>query len=443
MPIQLPTINESQWYISTFKVAKAKGNSLSSGDDYCNSMKAKKSILRNKKVGVIGFNARPLACSVKRSGGLAFVSDYWGDSDLDECSREWVSVLSSVPGSRQRGTLEDPLHISLSDNFQHTYADQELDYVLIGSGFDDHSTSLDQIENKYGITGNSPLLMQIARNRDRLSDLATNNEINYPRYRQVQTRDEAIEAAKENGFPCVIRPTASGGGTGIRKISGFKQLDSFYDRLLETDRLGPRIVQDYVLGLDVSASVLCTGTDAYCLSIQEQLIGLPSAGRHSDFVYCGNRIPANLEERILKKIRRVSEQISASLGLKGSIGIDYVVSHNGELWLLEVNPRFQGSLEMLERSANISVSELHILACNGELPQKVPEYTPTTKMIVYANRDGTVPDLSTYSGTVDRSPTGVEVHKGDPVCSIIESGMNSDEVYKRVESIALKIQDTL
>ncbi len=406
-------------------------------------MPYEKSILKDKKVGVIGFNARPIACSVKRSGGLAFVSDYWGDSDLDECSKDWVAVLSSVPGNRQRGALEDPVHISLSANFQHRYAGQELDYVLIGSGFDDHFTSLNQIEYKFGITGNSPLLMQRARDRKTLSELATSVDIKYPRFWLVQTYDEVKAAVKENGFPCVIRPTFSGGGAGIRKMSGFKELNSFYQRLEETSRLGPRIVQDYVSGIDVSASVLCTGSKAFTISVQEQLIGLPSAGRHSDFVYCGNRIPTNLDEHVLKKIRRASEKISVSLGLKGSIGIDYVVSHTGEVWLFEINPRFQGSLEMLERASSISVSELHILACTGELPQNVPEYIPTTKMVVYANRDGTVPDLSIYPSTVDRSPPGVGVNKGDPVCSIIESGPNGDDVYKKVESIALEIQDAL
>ena len=399
--------------------------------------------LNGKKVGVIGFNARPLACSVRRAGGLPYVSDYWGDSDLDACSEEWIAVLSPVPGSRQRGSLGAPVHISLSENFEHLFGDTELDFTLIGSGFDDHTDSLVSIDEKHGITGNSVDLMQGARDKERIAKLAKKNDINYPTHSIVENLEEAKEIMKQLGLPCVIRPITSGGGAGIRKISGFKQLETFYKALEESERLGPRVVQEYVSGIDVSASVLGTGTDAMTLSIQDQLIGLPSAGRLSDFVYCGNRIPASVDDKIQERVRNVSESLTSELHLKGSIGIDYVVTSTGDIWLLEINPRFQGSLEMLERASDISVSVLHIQACEGKLPDMAPRYQPTTKMIVYAHQDGTVPDLSLWPSTVDRSPEGVEVNQGDPVCSIIESGSDPIEVFSKVESISAQIQEKL
>ena len=401
------------------------------------------SVLNGKKVGVIGFNARPLACSVRRAGGLPYISDYWGDSDLDACSEEWIAVLSPVPGSRQRGFLDAPVYLSLSENFEHSFSDIELDYILIGSGFDDHTESLVSIDEKHGITGNFIDLMRGARDKEKLAKLAKKNDIKYPKHSIVESHDEAKEMVRQLGLPCVIRPITSGGGAGIRKISGFKKLETFYKALEESQRLGPRIIQEHVSGIDVSASVLGTGTDAMTLSIQDQLIGLPSAGRLSDFVYCGNRIPTSVDDKMRERIRIVSESLTSELHLKGSIGIDYVVSPTGDIWLLEINPRFQGSLEMLERASNISVSVLHIEACEGKLPDKVPQYQPTTKMIVYAHHDGTVPDLLLWPSTVDRSPTGVEVHQGDPVCSIIVSGSKGVEVFSKVQSIAAQIRNKL
>ncbi|MHA2425023.1 MAG: ATP-grasp domain-containing protein [Candidatus Thorarchaeota archaeon] len=399
--------------------------------------------LYGKKVGVIGFNARPLACSVRKAGGLPYVSDYWGDSDLDACSEEWIAVLSPVPGSRQRGSLEAPVHISLSENFEHSFSIEELDYILIGSGFDDHTDSLLKIEDKHGITGNSVKLMNEARNKERLANLADSLELQYPKYETVVDLSEARTAISEIGFPCVLRPITSGGGAGIRKFNSYKKIESFYKTLEKSDRLGPRIVQEFVSGIDVSASVLGTGKDSMTISVQDQLIGLPSAGRLSDFVYCGNRIPVSVDDKTRDRVRDVSEALTSELHLKGSIGIDYVVDQSGEIWLFEVNPRFQGSLEMLETASNISVSEFHIEACRGTLPESIPIYRPTTKMIVYANRDGIVPDLMKWPNTVDRSPRGVEVHKGDPICSIIDTGEDGSDVFSRVQSISGQILDEI
>jgi predicted ATP-grasp superfamily ATP-dependent carboligase len=406
-------------------------------------MSSSHTVLNGKKVGVIGFNARPLACSVRKAGGLPYVSDYWGDSDLDACSEEWIAVLSPVPGSRQRGSLEAPVHISLSENFDHSFGEKELDYILIGSGFDDHTDSLLKIDEKYGITGSSIELMNKARNKEKLAKLADSLELWYPKYEIVGNLSGAREAVNQIGLPCVIRPITSGGGAGIRKLHGYEELEKFYKTLEESDRLGPRVIQEYVSGVDVSASVLGTGKDSFTLSTQDQLIGLPEAGRLSDFVYCGNKIPSSIDRGIEEELRFVSEIICTELKLVGSVGIDYVVGNNGKIWLLEINPRFQGSLEMLEYASSISVSELHLMACDGILPDKMPTYQPTTKMIVYANQDGIVPDLSKWASTVDRSPTSVEVHKGDPICSIIETGKDSNTVFSRVESISAQILDEI
>ncbi|MHA2081177.1 MAG: hypothetical protein ACW99H_08545, partial [Candidatus Thorarchaeota archaeon] len=94
--------------------------------------------LKGKSVGVIGFNARPIACSAKKAGATVFVSDYWGDDDLSACCDDWIAVLSPTVGARQRQPLDTPLHETLVENLFYLTKKQKLDYVLVGSGFDDH-----------------------------------------------------------------------------------------------------------------------------------------------------------------------------------------------------------------------------------------------------------------------------------------------------------------
>ena len=79
-------------------------------------MKRNQSSLKGKKIAVVGFNARPIACSAMKTGAEVFVSDYWGDEDLFTCATKCVSILNPEPGTRQRQTLESPVHVSLIDN---------------------------------------------------------------------------------------------------------------------------------------------------------------------------------------------------------------------------------------------------------------------------------------------------------------------------------------
>ncbi|UCE09316.1 MAG: ATP-grasp domain-containing protein [Candidatus Thorarchaeota archaeon] len=429
--------------------------SLESAAQICHALKALKKALSNPetmtlenslkgtRIAVIGFNARPIACSALRAGASVYVSDYWGDDDLADCSTEFVSVLTPEPGLRQRADLDRPAHVSLVENFLSQYLEVDFDHVIVGSGFDDRSDVLAPIEEQWGICGNSPEIMRRARNVKRVSELAEELKIRYPARRLVNSPESAVKAAEKIGFPCVVRPIRSGGGSDIALVSSVDQTKHRYSRIAETRMSSSLVVQEYVHGIDVSCSVLSSGEKARFVSVQGQLIGLPSAGRNCDFVYCGNYFPHNLSARLEKKVRDFSEAISCELGLIGSNGLDFVVDKKEELWLLEINPRIQGSLEMIERSMNVSLTKLHIDSTNGLLPKSLPSPKPAVKLVVFSRRAGKVAGLSRYRTTVDRTPDGTIVEKGDPVCTILEDNQSLKECYARAITTAVEIQRSL
>jgi len=396
------------------------------------------SSLSGKTVAVVGFNARPIACSAKKAGANVLVSDYWGDSDLAVCSNEWTAVLKPTPGLRQRKQQKLPVHTSLVKNLVDLVGDKGVDHVLVGSGFDDRASSLEILDDKWGITGNSPQLMTRARDTNRLAKLANELGLFYPDRKTSASVASVLRFCEDIGYPCVIRPNESGGGTGIRLVSGPDEIHGALRRLAHANR--EIVVQQYVSGIDVSCSVLCTGTEARALSTQGQLIGMPSCGRNCDFVYCGNYYPTNLNESIIKRIESISETICTELGLVGSNGLDYIVDSSNNVWLLEVNPRIQGTLEMLESASRNLVSVLHVSACEGRLPSSRINVSPVVKVIVFARKTGIVPDLSRYLSAVDLTPEGTTVKRGDPVCTAIEVSDSLQLSYARVCEVARLIQ---
>jgi predicted ATP-grasp superfamily ATP-dependent carboligase len=297
-------------------------------------------------------------------------------------------------------------------------------------GFDDNTRSLVELEKKIAITGNSTAQMQRARNRLAVEKLAESLGLHIPTSSIARTLDEAHANCDEVGYPCVIRPPSSGGGSGISLITDPSQVDAACWRLQADIESPELIVQQYISGIDGSSCVLSTGTKAAVLSVQGQLIGMPSAGRNCDFVYSGNYMPMRLSENVKQRIMERSVSICTSLELQGTNGIDFLVDKEEKLWFLEVNPRFQGTLEMLERGGSISVTELHTAACNGVLPSESHLFSPSTKLVIFARRNGEVPDLSKYENTVDRSPQGVVVNRGDPVCTVIETSSTLPDCYK-------------
>ncbi|MHA2310037.1 MAG: ATP-grasp domain-containing protein [Candidatus Thorarchaeota archaeon] len=404
------------------------------------SMAAIPSNLRGKTVAVLGFNARPIACSAKGAGARVIVSDYWGDDDLDTCSSKWTAILSPSPGKRHRTPLERPVYIDLASNLLELIESEVIDHVFVGSGFDDNSQSLDDIEKRAAITGNSVDLMRKARDRSSIEELAESLGLFIPTSLTVRTLDEAYSKCDEIGYPCVIRPPSSGGGSGISLVSNSSQVEAACWRLGADIEKPEVIVQQYVPGIDGSTCVLSTGTEAVILSVQGQLIGMPSGGRNCDFVYSGNYWPLRLSRKANRMIKDASESICTAVNLRGTNGIDFIVDKEERLWFLEINPRFQGTLEMLERAGNVSITELHTAACNGLLPAEIPSLNPSTKLVIFARRTGRVPNLSGFENTVDRTPHGVVVNRGDPVCTVIETSSSLTKSYSRSLSVSDAIQ---
>lgn len=315
--------------------------------------------------------------------------------------------------------------------------------VLIGSGFDDNSEAVEPLEDMGLLVGCSSTQIDRARDFHKLEKLANKLEINIPRRTIFDAPDEVLKASAEIDFPCVVRPTHSGGGSGIRLARSLEEVTAAFPDKEEDEERVPRVVQEYVSGLDASCSVLSTGDLALSLSVQGQLIGMPTAGKNCGFAYCGNYHPINLSSDVEAKIIEVSEYVSTKLGLLGSVGLDFVVDKNEQVWLMEVNPRIQGSLELIEMSGEISVTEMHVRAVSGVLPSTKPEMRAGVKMVVYSRRDGEVPDLTQYPSTVDRSPTGVVVNIGDPICTVIEVGSSIRVCYEKVADTALVIQSEI
>ena len=130
-------------------------------------------------------------------------------------------------------------------------------------------------------------------------------------------------------------------------------------------------VRRFVEGTPVSMALCITRHGILFSRLQRQLIDLPYC---RDFpengVFCGhswslNAWPGVGQEDALKQARRIGEYL-ARIGYKGILGIDFVMDeHRGEVFPVEVNPRFTGAFPMLSllqmKEGLIPLEVFHIL----------------------------------------------------------------------------------
>jgi len=163
------------------------------------------------------------------------------------------------------------------------------------------------------------------------------------------------------------------------------------------------------------------------------------------FEYCGNIVPLTVDDSIFKRCRHIAERIASHYGLQGSNGIDLVISKKGTPYVMEVNPRFQGTLECVERVLGINLVESHVDAClHDYLPTIKGRESPfCTRLILYSPNRVIAPDLTAFREVRDVPLSGCIIEKGEPLCSIITVGKNRNFSFQKARKLANAIYNML
>jgi predicted ATP-grasp superfamily ATP-dependent carboligase len=204
------------------------------------------------------------------------------------------------------------------------------------------------------------------------------------------------------------------------------------------------LIQEYIEGIPASVSVIATHEDAVAVAINEQLIGKPWLSAHR-FAYSGNVTPFQSEYDC--EMREIAVQVVKRLGLVGSNGVDFLITDKGPV-VIEVNARFQGTLDTAEHVSGISIFDAHVKAFSGEVPEIDPDNESGTgfagKAIVFTDHDLVID--KTISKRLAREPVrdipevGCKIPAGDPVTTVFCTGRTREQVLDGLKAAAGRIR---
>ena len=162
---------------------------------------------------------------------------------------------------------------------------------------------------------------------------------------------------REGDFPYVIKPRAGAGGWRNAIIRSRDDLERWQS---ESPGTGA-VFQEQVQGIPASVSCIADGKHAAAIAANEQLL---KQGDASPFGFIGSVTP--LDHPFVERMKALAVKAAAASGCMGSVGVDFVLGK--EAWAIEVNPRFQGSVDTVEASTGSCLFSLHMDACQGNSP---------------------------------------------------------------------------
>jgi len=387
---------------------------------------------------VVGLDVAAIAASARRSGYDVYAVDYFGDKDTQAATQMNYSLMHQAPRKSCGRISESFSPVGLVELAKKLARKYPLDGILLASGLEDSPTELRALRDLAPILGNPLNVIAKVRNKVDFFEILAKRSICCPETLQAKGVEEAEEAASELDYPVIVKPTKGFGGGDVKLIQDSEALRSAISGENEV------LVQEYVQGVAASASVIGTGKESAVLTVNEQIVGVRQLGASGPFTYCGNIIPLVAADETLKKCESVCTEVSTALGLVGSNGVDFVLDESGQSWIVEVNPRFQGTIECVEKVLGINLVETHITACGGRLtvhPEVPPSYC--TRLVLYGCQRCSVPDLSVFTEVRDIPFPGVIIERGEPVCSIVTEGKTKAQSFGRAGELAGQIYDLL
>ncbi|HRP56020.1 carbamoyl-phosphate synthase large subunit, partial [Agriterribacter sp.] len=199
------------------------------------------------------------------------------------------------------------------------------------------------------IIGTSFNDMDIAEDRGRFSDLLKELDIPYPKYGTAYDADDAIEVAKEVGYPVLVRPSYVLGGQRMRIVLNDEELEKGVLSLLK-HLPGNKILIDHFLDRCQEAEIdaIFDGETFHVMGVMEHI---EPAGIHSGD--SNAVLPAfNLSPLEVTTMEFYSEKIARSLNIRGLINIQFAIK-DGVVYVIEANPRASRTTPFIAKAYQI------------------------------------------------------------------------------------------
>lgn len=343
------------------------------------------------RVLVAGFATRHVAQSARRAGYAVYAVDHFCDQDLGWYTEDCLSFQELA---------------ELPEKIVELASRHPVDALVVASGAEAVGTTIP-------LCGTPPA--KVERFLDKL---------------EIQRFFEGLDVpvpplAGGEEFPVMVKPRRGAGGWRNAVAKTAEELRRWGEAWPDV----PYIAQHLVDGIPSSVSCVADGRRARAVAVNRQILRGDGESAHG---FAGSVTP--FSHPLAGEMIAAAERIAAASGCVGSVGIDFVAG--AKPWAIEINPRFQATLDTVEMAIERSVFAMHMDACRGVIPAAVPAARRVAvRRILFAERDMRLDvDLSALAPRIADIPwPGTEFEEGHAVVSVFGCGETETAAYADLE----------
>lgn len=193
-----------------------------------------------------------------------------------------------------------------------------------------------------------------AENRDSFEKLMNELKIPQPEGQAVTNVEDGIKVANRIGYPVLVRPSYVLGGRAMQIVRDDAGLRRYLAEAVVASDEHPVLVDKYISGKELEVDAICDGEDVMIPGIMEHV---EHTGVHS-----GDSISVYPTFSVGKKARDLiidyTIKLGKGIGIRGLFNIQFIVSGDETVHVIEVNPRSSRTVPFLSKATGIPMANI-------------------------------------------------------------------------------------
>ncbi len=286
--------------------------------------------------------------------------------------------------------------------------------------------------DKYGVKVIGVQVDAIERGEDRIAFKETMNRlgIDMPKSAPATSVEEAEKIAAEMGYPVVIRPAYTMGGTGGGIVYNLEELRIVASRGISASLIGQILIEESVIGWEELELEVVRDAKNQMITVCF-IENVDAMGVHTGDSYCTAPM-LTISEELQKRLQKYSYAIVEAIQVIGGTNVQFAHDPKTDrVVVIEINPRTSRSSALASKATGFPIALISSILATGITLDEIPywrdgsleKYTPSGDYVVVKFARW---DFEKFPGAADKLGTQMRA-----VGEVMSIGKNYKEAFQK------------
>ncbi|MFA6187151.1 MAG: carbamoyl-phosphate synthase large subunit [Phycisphaerae bacterium] len=232
---------------------------------------------------------------------------------------------------------------------------------------------------QYGVKVIGVNVDAIERGEDRIAFKNTMNKlgIDMPKSEPAYTVEEAERIAEQLGYPVVVRPAYTMGGTGGGLVYNIEELKTIAARGIQASLVGQILIEESVLGWEELELEVVRDAKNQMITVCF-IENIDAMGVHTGDSYCAAPM-LTIDEKLQKKLQKYSYDIVEAIEVIGGTNVQFAHDpKTGRVVVIEINPRTSRSSALASKATGFPIALVSAMLAGGLTLDEIPYWKEGT-----------------------------------------------------------------